>query len=346
MREPPTVGPAQPEEQAAALNLAFQHLPPGDRRTRVANALRFLRQGELNPQGLLVARTGDRLLGVMICHPAPGASGLVWPPQAAGPEGHAAVEDLLVGSATGWLRQQGAKLAQALLAPQEAGLAVPLERNGFAHTTSLWYMRHDLRGINVARDVRDSLTYRTYDQDDTVAAFQTTLLRTYDDTLDCPEVNGVRTLDVVLEGHQAQGNYRPERWWLALDHERPVGVLLLTELPDLDGWDVSYVGVVPEARGRGFGRALLHKAMCEAHSGGAAQLMLSVDRRNRPAWSLYSDLGFEAGEPREVYLAVWNKPAESADGVTTNDGQGSPASAKAQRARNEDSGAADSRPSD
>ncbi len=148
MSELPTVGPARPEEQAAALNLAFQHLAPEDRRIRVANALRFVRQGELNPNGLLVARRGGQLLGAMICHPAPGASGLVWPPEAASPEGHVEVEDRLIRFAIDWLQQQGAKLAQALLHPQEAGLAVPLERNGFAHTTSLWYMRHDLEGAD------------------------------------------------------------------------------------------------------------------------------------------------------------------------------------------------------
>jgi len=32
---------------------------------------------------------------------------------------------------------------------------------------------------------------------------------------------------------------------------------------------------------------------------------LSVDVRNRRAWELYKDLGFEAHDRREVYLALW-----------------------------------------
>ena len=42
---------------------------------------------------------------------------------------------------------------------------------------------------------------------------------------------------------------------MARDGGRPVGVLLLNEDREQDGWDVSYVGVVPEARRRGCGRA-------------------------------------------------------------------------------------------
>jgi ribosomal protein S18 acetylase RimI-like enzyme len=305
MGEPLTIGPARPEEQAEALNLAFRHMEPEDRQLRVTNALRLLHQGELNAHGLLVARGPDRLLGAMICHPAPGASGLVWPPQALAARNHAEVEDRLVRHAGAWLRSEGAKLAQALLHPRETGLAVPLERNGFAHVTSLWYLRRDLDGTEPESDTPAPLGYRPYSDPESVAAFHQTLLRTYEQTLDCPEVNGVRSLDEVLAGHRAQGNYRADRWWLALDCDRPIGVLLLTELPELEGWDVAYVGVVPEARGRGFGRALMEKALREARAGGATRLTLSVDSRNRPAWDLYTRLGFEACEERAVYLAIW-----------------------------------------
>ncbi|MFZ8477881.1 GNAT family N-acetyltransferase, partial [Staphylococcus aureus] len=75
-------------------------------------------------------------------------------------------------------------------------------------------------------------------------------------------------------------------------------------------WDVSYVGIVPEARRRGFGRELMRKALIEARVAEATQLTLSVDVRNRPAWELYRRLGFEAFEQREVYLAIWKAEAE------------------------------------
>ena len=82
-------------------------------------------------------------------------------------------------------------------------------------------------------------------------------------------------------------------------------MLILTEMPDWGAWDLSYVGVVPEARGRGVGRELVRKALFEAKVAEAPGMILSVDSRNRPARYLYESLGFEPYEEREVYLAVW-----------------------------------------
>jgi ribosomal protein S18 acetylase RimI-like enzyme len=81
-------------------------------------------------------------------------------------------------------------------------------------------------------------------------------------------------------------------------------VLLLTAGADGDEWEVAYVGVVPEARGRGVGRELMHKAVFEARAAGAGRLTLSVDARNGPARALYREVGFEPFDRREVFLAV------------------------------------------
>ena len=90
---------------------------------------------------------------------------------------------------------------------------------------------------------------------------------------------------------------------------RAIGVLLLTDVPEWRGWDLAYLGVVPEARGRGLGRQLAIKALRAARSGGATQLTLAVDARNFPAWHLYARLGFEAFDNREVYLNIPCSPA-------------------------------------
>jgi ribosomal protein S18 acetylase RimI-like enzyme len=300
-----TIAPARPDEWAAAFRLIFRD-PEVQREGRVDNALRLVRSGELDPAGVLVARDDAGLRGALIALPVPGASGLLWPPQAAEPA--PAVEDALVRHAVAWLRQCGAKLGQALLAPNEVHLAGPLERNGFDHVTTLWYMRHDLKLPYRLVRADDRLVYRSY-ADGCQDLFHQTLLRSYEDTLDCPEVSGVRDLAEILEGHRAQGEYDPRRWWLALNGEQPVGVVVLTGLPEWEAWEVAYVGVVPEARRRGWGRELLHKTLRAAHASDAAHVTLSVDARNRPAWQLYLDLGFESYDCREVYLAVWHRPS-------------------------------------
>ena len=67
---------------------------------------------------------------------------------------------------------------------------------------------------------------------------------------------------------------------MALDGDRPVGVLLLTEQPDWEGWEVAYVGVVPEARRRGWGRELMDRALRAAHASEVSQGRVALDPKD------------------------------------------------------------------
>jgi ribosomal protein S18 acetylase RimI-like enzyme len=100
----------------------------------------------------------------------------------------------------------------------------------------------------------------------------------------------------------AQGSFRPGRWWLAWHGDQPAGVLLLSEMAEWRSLDVAYVGVVPETRGRGWGRELMLGALNEARTANVAFVTLAVDARHRPARALYDRLGFEVFEERGVYL--------------------------------------------
>jgi ribosomal protein S18 acetylase RimI-like enzyme len=301
--------PAGAHEFEAAFRLIFQHLPLSEREARISNGLKLLRTGELDAGGIAVLRDKHGLAGAIVTAPIAGAGALVWPPQARSLVDAGRIEDQLLQYATRNLRKNGAKLAQTLLTAAELPLANSLLRNGFAHITRLWYLRHELRTAGRPKE-RPQLTYVSYDAE-TSDVFHQTLVRTYEGTRDCPEVNGVRTLDEIMAGHRAQGAHDPERWWLALQQGDPVGVLMLTAMPEWQGWDLSYLGVVPAARRSGVGRAMTQKALSEARRANAGQLTLAVDARNEPAWKMYRELGFEAFDEREVYLAIWNRPAGS-----------------------------------
>jgi ribosomal protein S18 acetylase RimI-like enzyme len=271
---------------------------------RVANALHLLQRGEIDARGVFVLRGPDGLVGTFICMPVPGGSALVWPPIVTGGPGKAEAEDRLVRHGCAWLRGQKVRVAQALLSPDEEFLGEPLPRNGFAHVTNLWYLRHDLQLPTRLLATPVNLTFETYAPDDP-SAFHRTLLRTYEQSLDCPEVNGARDIDEVILGHQAQGAHDPTRWWLARAGGAPVGVLIAVEMPESGDWEIAYTGVVAEARRRGFGREILLKGLTEARAAGAPRVTLSVDARNQPAWQLYGGLGFEPFDRRAVFLAVW-----------------------------------------
>jgi ribosomal protein S18 acetylase RimI-like enzyme len=305
MDTPPDIRPAHPNERESALRLIFQHLAADERVKRLANAMHLLEAGQLLPDGLLVASNSQGIRGAIVCLPVAGASGLVWPPQVVPWLQTGAIEDALVRTAATWLQHRGAKLGQCLLDSEDAFQALPLEQNGFRHITTLWYMRHDANVPVAPSRSRLRLRYCSYDPL-APELFHQTLLRTYEGTLDCPDVNGIRSIVEIIDGHKADAGREPETWWLALQEECPVGVLLVTESADWKSWEVAYIGVVPEARRRGIGRELMLKAIGEANRAKAEQLTLSVDARNRPAITLYRQLGFERYDSREVYLAIWS----------------------------------------
>jgi mycothiol synthase len=300
----PTPEPVRADELPAAFRLLFQNAAPDDQETRIVNALGLVRRGELDPQGLFVLRGRGGMLGAVLCLPLPGESALVWPPQCLADKRRTLFEDALLRCAADWLRACNVKVAQALLSPEEAERAAALPRNGFAHVTHLLFLRHDLSLSPPPRKSRGRLKYQAYNPTKP-SLFHQTLQHTYKDTLDCPELNGVRGVEEVIAGHRSQSQFDPDLWLLALADGLPVGVLLLMRSPESHDWEISYVGVAPEARRRGFGRELVLKALAMARTAGAPHLTLSVDGRNHPARELYRVLGFEPYDRREVFLAVW-----------------------------------------
>ncbi len=307
MRFPALPRQARPDEWPRAFELLFGFLDPDEAAFRVENALRLLQRGEVDPQGLIVLDEGDQLTGMLLCQPVGGATALVWPPRVL-LEGHSRErEDLLIRHACTWLRQRGTKLAQCLLGRSELALGEPLLRHDFRHICHLWYLRHDLQ-LTAAQLVDPGrLQFRTFAEVGQ-ALFQEVLLQSYQDTLDCPEVTGVRTIEEVMAGHQAQGRFDSHRWWLASQNDNPIGVIIASPQADTGDWDLSYLGAVPQARGQGFGREMLHFVLVEARAAGAIQMTLSVDGRNTPAQQLYRTAGFQTNDHREILLAIWPNP--------------------------------------
>lgn len=294
---------AQPHELAAAFRLTLSYLDDDERSPRVASAQSLVSLGELDPDGVFVVRDDAGLRGAMVCVPLPGAGGLVWPPFVQEMPERQLAENQLVRKGCGWLRGRGARLAQALLTERELPLAGPLERNGFKNITQLAYLQHSLQQIPAIAERGQHC--RPYDRVEP-RLFHDTLLRTYEGSLDCPEVNGLRSVEEIISGHQGQGEFDPRRWWLVSADERPIGVVLLTDVPELEAWDLSYLGIVPEARRQGWGTTLTQLALKSAAAAEVQRLIVAVDKRNTPALNLYQRLNFEVYDERAVYLVIFD----------------------------------------
>lgn len=119
------------------------------------------------------------------------------------------------------------------------------------------------------------------------------LERTYVDTLDCPELCGLRETRDVLDSHRSAGLWDPALWWLILLEGEPEGCLLLNHAPDQDAVELVYIGLSPKLRGRGLSLPLLEFGLHRARQKPARYMTCAVDRRNTPALRLYRRAGFD-----------------------------------------------------
>lgn len=290
------IEPASSDEWTNAFEVAFAQLPAEQRAARVEHGIHLMQAGILDPRGVLVARKDARIVGVQICEILQGSACLFWLP---GADNDCA--DALVHAGLDWCRTRGCKLAQALARPDELTRSRPLVRAGFRAITRLGQWRRDLTGLPPFRES----TWRVeHFRPGLAQPFADTLERTYEGTFDCPELNGVRTIDEIIAGHRAQGKFRSDFWWHAYSGDRPAGVLMMAEMLDGTTWELAYLGVVPEFRRRGLARYLLTRALHGLLEQPATHVVLAVDDRNTPARRMYESLGFVQFDASEVYLFV------------------------------------------
>jgi ribosomal protein S18 acetylase RimI-like enzyme len=125
----------------------------------------------------------------------------------------------------------------------------------------------------------------------------------YLETLDCPELCGLRTLPDVVESHSATGDFDPDRWHLIYKDGTPAGCCLLTHCPLSSSVELVYLGIAPQARGLGLGRSVLSYAINQLGQIGITEVTCAVDNRNAPAIKIYESLGFKVFDARIGFVA-------------------------------------------
>ncbi len=293
------VSQAAPHELLAACRLLFTAPESEESRERLLSTAA--------ESGVFVARAAGRVCGAALVQAMPGAMGVTVPPRGESAE----AEDAVTAAACAWLRERGVKVCQAFAAADEVGAMAPLERAGFRHITRLAFMRREVNREHdgaVWQPLAAPLALCSY-KPGSVQLFTRSLASTHEASLDCPELNGARTTEEVLDGFR-QPDPVPAKWYRVLaldahDGKTAVGVLVFDNGREPAAREIAYLGVVPGSRGRGFGDWLIRFAIGVAVAEGDETLSVSVDVRNAPAMKLYARHGFVEYDRREVWLATW-----------------------------------------
>ncbi len=287
------------EQRSAALDLLFCDQPAEDRRRQVEEMLREFATDRTGGEGLLGAFRRERLAGVVCSQTQPGRTAALWAPRLVDAE-PAATADQLLEAALEQRKGTGVRLVQSLLPVAAGPDETRLLAGGFVHLADLLYLvslevefpKADVSGPLIFEPCEDPASPRLAD----------VVEGSYSGTLDCPLLDEARPIDEVLAGYSSCGVFHPGLWLIARWRGREVGCLILADHPRHGNLELVYMGVLPEFRGRGWGRQLTRKAQWLARRLNRRRLVLAVDSSNQPAIDAYASVGFQAWDRRRALV--------------------------------------------
>ncbi|MEM6560874.1 MAG: GNAT family N-acetyltransferase [Planctomycetota bacterium] len=192
-------------------------------------------------------------------------------------------------------------LAQVLVEAGDATLGRLVRDAGFGPVATLSYMLRSVPANPSAPQLPDG--YRLLPFTEAVyPRFRDTVAATYEGSLDCPALNGLRSIDDVMAGHRAAGEFHADLWQLLLEGETAVGAVLLAGVPNRALGEVVYLGLTPGARGRGLSDVLMRVGLASARAHRFDGLTLAVDAENTPAIRLYQRHGMRQVYTREAWM--------------------------------------------
>ena len=199
-------------------------------------------------------------------------------------------------------------IAQALPDPTEPWFVDALTAAGFTQVGHLAYLRRPAGPLprRAKFDLPPGITLTKVSElarSKVDPLLVTAMDRSYIDTLDCPELCGLRETKDILASHKDTGKFDPSTWWLVCKDGEPHGCALFSAVPDAASCELVYLGLSPEVRGQGLGKHLLAMGLEELRRKHASWPMtLAVDKRNAPALHLYGALGFRSFGDRIAFV--------------------------------------------
>lgn len=256
---------------------------------------------------LLAAEHESGLVAAQVAQIFPGRVALTWPIQwvdsngpTANPDGTIFVIRSFENELTDCLFDAGCVFVQALTPPSDQYSSQALSLQGFMPMAQLVYLVDEL-GSQVEMKTGGELTWVDMEPHDE-SRLARVIERTYVGTQDCPWLDRWRTTADVLAGYRAVGRYDPAFWKIARHGADDVGCVLVNVHEDVHHAELVYLGLVPEARGRGWAVELVDRARQLAREAGCQRMVLAVDDANEPAKRLYARCGMEEFGRRQLWI--------------------------------------------
>lgn len=270
---------------------------------QIDTLLRYAAKQRLSLEQCLVAFESGRIVAACLSVDAPGRTSSVFIPNYAPTPALAGLVVELLKETVIRAQARRIRLLQGLVAPEAVGERDLFDRAGFRRLTQLIYMEREATALLPRGLPWTPLAWEEFNAG-IHREFARVVEGTYEGSMDCPGLSGVRDIEDTLASHRAAGEFDPRHWLLARENGVPVGVLLMARIAERGSLEVVYMGLLPEARGRGLGVTLLRRAIETARAAGVGAVTLTVDVENAPARTLYAGFEFREWSRREVWMKI------------------------------------------
>lgn len=284
---------AQPQDVEPALRLILT--PPGATvdPAVLTEFAKLAGERGLGLDALHVAQRNGRVVSALLPVISPGRTALLLCPHEGGPKPAAAgAITALAHAASAFCATRGVHLVQALVEPGDSLLQQALAPAGLQRMAELFYLHVAAPQNPTLPDLPHGISLVAYSPQ-LHDWFGRTVLATYQQSLDCPALNGRRAVEDILAGHKASGEFDPSTWFLLREGDAALGVLLLSVSLRNDAMELVYLGLAAGARGRKLGELLMRVALATTSARKLPRLCLAVDSQNTPALKLYYRHGMQ-----------------------------------------------------
>ena len=303
-----------------ALVLGFVSLGSDERKSRSEMLLQQFAAGKISLEGIFAAKYDGKIVGVIFSQKRDDETILIWPPgtvweitESGGVEPELAkiVRFALWDRMNEYIERNRIPIAIVFVEKIENVDESELENAGFNYLSKLQYLvaGESTFPMYVGRNSVEFVPFANESDPaaiDPVRFYEMVSLvdRTYVETRDFPLLSGISPTAEILHGYQYVGSFRPDLWFFVQIEGKNVGVLILTEQDDGIQLELTYMGLVPESRGKRLSGQIVQYTLWKARQMGRRMVVVSVDAQNESAVKAYKRNGFQSWDDKYLYVRI------------------------------------------
>ncbi|MDR2439520.1 MAG: GNAT family N-acetyltransferase [Planctomycetaceae bacterium] len=287
------------QELEETLRFAFSHLPENELVIRINSILEQYRSKMLSLEGIFQAKIHDQRIGALFSQLRIDQTVLAWVPVM---RDIFSIELFFEPFMAFCCKNRAIAVLALVDQGQQFDETTFVSVGKFELLSDLIYLVFPMMLLTDDSDFAGELRFfpMSYFSEDMFDSMAELVQETYRNTRDFPQLMQIAPVKQVLHIYQSGQIFLPELWFFVRKEDQNIGVLLMTDQPE-EQIELTYMGLIEEARGLGYSKEIVRYAKRIAGLRKRSFLLTSVDEQNTNALKAYLSQGFRVWDRKNVY---------------------------------------------